>query len=180
MSRTLNEQELERFREDLRLIAMLDLDVALQGKLDLSGVLQITLLEAHQGLKSFRGTTDAELLGWMRRILANNLMDEIRKIQRVGYDARLDVSIHQSSSRLSDVLMGEHTPPDVRAERNEELLKLTRAMLKLPEDQRYAVLRHHMHDASVAVVAEEMGRTQKAVAGLIHRGISHLRKEMMP
>ena len=29
MSRTLNEQELERFREDLRLIAMLDLDVAL-------------------------------------------------------------------------------------------------------------------------------------------------------
>lgn len=170
------QRHLETYREELRMIAELDIDGALQGKLDLSGVIQQTMLEAHQGISNFRGSTESELLSWLRRILANNLLDEIRRMQRVGYDARLDLSIHQSSQSLDRILQADHTPPEIRAEKNEQLLLLARAMLQLTQDQRYAVTRHHLQNATVAMVAEEMGRSREAVAGLVHRGIIRLRE----
>jgi RNA polymerase sigma-70 factor (ECF subfamily) len=172
------QKSLESYRDELRVIAELDVDGGLQGKLDLSGVIQQTMLEAHQCLGNFRGSTEAELLSWLRRILANNLLDEIRRLQRVGYDARLDVSIHLSSRSLDRILHADHTPPEIRVEKNEQLLQLARAMLKLTQDQRYAVTRHHLQNATVATVAAEMGRTREAVAGLVHRGIIRLRDEM--
>ena len=163
------------YREALYLAAQFDLDPLLQGKLDLSGVVQQTLLDAHAGFTQFRGTHESELLAWLRRILANNLIDGIRRLDRVKYDARLEVSLAESSLKLEAILAADHTPPEERASHNEEILRLTQAMLGLPEDQRQAVLRHHLQRVTLADVAREMGRTKEAVAGLIHRGMTRLR-----
>jgi RNA polymerase sigma-70 factor (ECF subfamily) len=66
---------LEQYRAYLRLQACLDLDPKLQAKLDLSGVVQQTLLEAHLGRADFRGQGDGALVGWLRQILTRNLLD---------------------------------------------------------------------------------------------------------
>lgn len=166
---------LEKYRDVLYFAAQLDLDPLLQGKLDLSGVIQQTFWDAHAGFVAFRGECESELLAWLRRILANNLIDEIRKLDRAKYDARLEVSMAESSLRLEAVLAADVTPPSNRAVRNEELLRLTQAMLELPEHQRTAVMRHHLQAATLADVASEMGRSKEAVAGLIHRGMTRLR-----
>ena len=51
----------------------------LKAKVDASDLVQQTLLDAYRGLNNFRGTTEAEWLGWLRRILTNNAADYIRR-----------------------------------------------------------------------------------------------------
>src|SRR5262245_64501746 len=69
--------ELNRFRPYLQMLARMQFDDVLQAKLDESDIVQQTLMEAHQSLGNFRGTSDREKAAWLRRILARNLADEL-------------------------------------------------------------------------------------------------------
>src|SRR6516164_8308457 len=70
---------LQRYADWLRLLARLQIDRGLQAKLDASDVAQQALLEACRALPQFRGTTEAELIAWLRAILAHVLGDAFRR-----------------------------------------------------------------------------------------------------
>src|SRR5918911_3955623 len=93
---------LEKFREYLRVLARLQLDPRLQGKLDPSDLVQEALLKAHQRREQFRGHTDAEMGAWLRQILANTLTDAVRRFagegRDVGRERSLEEALEQSSA----------------------------------------------------------------------------------
>ncbi len=60
--------------------------------------------------------------------------------------------------------------------RNEDLLRLADALTQLPAAQREAIILHHLQGASLTETAERLGRTDAAVAGLLHRGLRKLRE----
>src|SRR5437660_3947587 len=95
---------LERLRRYLEVLAQVQVDPRLRGKLDSSGVVQQTLLEAHRALVQTQGWDEEQRLAWLRRILANNLTDEIRKLTTQGRNVHrersLDAALEQSSARL--------------------------------------------------------------------------------
>src|SRR5262245_24041045 len=170
-------RRLERFRAYLQLLARLQLDPRLRAKVDLSGVVQQTLLEAHQSPLAV--ASDGDLAAWLRRLLANNLADEVRKAFAQKRDAErersLEASLAGSSARLESLLAADQSSPSQRAERNEELLRLAEALEQLPEAQRTAVELHYLRGWPLADIAEHLGRGKSAVAGLLHRGLDKLR-----
>lgn len=171
---------LERFRAYLGLLARLHLEPELRARIDPSDVVQQTLLEAHQKQAQFRGGGDAELAAWLRQILVHNLADAVRALGRAKRnpvrEQSLEAAVNASSSRLEAWLAAEHSSPSQRAVKNEDLARLAVALDQLPEDQRAAVVLHHLQGCTLADLAHRLGRSEPAVAGLLHRGLRNLRK----
>jgi RNA polymerase sigma-70 factor (ECF subfamily) len=174
------DRPLERYREYLRLLARVQLGARLRGKLDPSDVVQQAVLQAHARRGQFRGTTEAEWLGWLRAILANALAAAAREFDAAARDlARersLDAELDRSSDRLEGLLAAEQSSPSEGAANGEQLLRLARALARLPDDQRRVIELHHLKGLPVAAVAAEVGRTRPAVAGLLYRGLKRLRE----
>src|SRR5947209_4765300 len=118
--------ELERFRRYLMFLARLQFDPRLQGKLDLSGVVQQTLLEAHQARAQLRSFDQGQKLAWLRRALAHNLTDAARKLRTAGRDVyreqRLQAALEASSANLEAWLVAQQLSPSQQAIRNEQVL----------------------------------------------------------
>ena len=167
----------EGYRDYLHLLARLHLDPRLQGKVDASDVVQQTLVKAHQARDQFRGRTAAEQAGWLRRILVNTLIDAARKFGReIDLEQPLEQHVHASSARLEAWLAAEQSTPSQSAQRQEQVLRLARALAHLPDEQRAAVELHHLRELPVAEIAQAMGRTEASVAGLLRRGLKRLRE----
>jgi RNA polymerase sigma-70 factor (ECF subfamily) len=175
-------RDLEHFRDYLRLLARLRLDPRLRAKLDPSDVVQQTLLEAHQGRDQFRGRTFAERAAWLRQILARNLANAVRDLGRdkrdVARERSLEAAAEESAARLEAWLAAEQSSPSQRAERDEEAVRLAQAVVTLPEAQREVVLLRHCQGWSLADISRQVGRSPSAVAGLLHRGLQHLRTQL--
>jgi RNA polymerase sigma-70 factor (ECF subfamily) len=176
------DQEVARWRDYLSALARAQLDPRLQAKIDLSGVVQQTLLEAYQKRSEFRADHPAQELAWLRRILANNLADELRKLaagkRELARERSLEQALDESSARLQAWLAAEQSSPSQGAERNERALQLATALARLPEAQREALVLQHWHGWSLAQIAEHLGRSRAAVAGLIKRGLQQLRADL--
>jgi RNA polymerase sigma-70 factor (ECF subfamily) len=178
-SAVFNARRLEPYRAYLRLIARLQLEHCLRGKIEPSDLVQQTFIKALQGLNQFRGSTDAELGAWLRQILARTLANAIRDLQRDKRDflreRSLDAAVEASSARLEAWLADPHSTPDQRAERTDRLLRMSAALEQLPADQREAIVLHHLQGRTVDAVAGQLDRTPAAIAGLIKRGMKQLR-----
>jgi RNA polymerase sigma-70 factor (ECF subfamily) len=177
-------QVLESFRAYLSVLARIQIDPRMQGKLDLSGIVQQTLLEAYQSLERMQGWDEAQKAAWLRRALANNLADEIRKLRTEARDVcreqSLDAGLEESSARLAAWLAADQSSPSERAQHNEQSVRIALALERLPADTRTAIILQHWHGWTLAQIAEHLQRTPGAVAGLLHRGLHQLKEYLQP
>jgi RNA polymerase sigma-70 factor (ECF subfamily) len=163
---------LEDYRDYLRLLARLQIDPRLRGRLDPSDVAQQTLLIAREKRDQFRGQTDAELAAWLRAIPASTLAQQMRRFRkhRPEQARLLEHALEQSSARLDAWLAQDESSPSQTAAKIEQLVELAAALAGLPEDQRAAIELHYFHGLSVPDVARRMEKTLGSVTGLLYRG----------
>ena len=171
----------ELFRGQLLLLAKKQWGHVLQAWGEPSDVVQLTLLEAHNKLGTFKGETTPAFVDWLRRILLNNMLDVIRAT-RCGmrdYKKKTSLTILELSSAIFGVNLAYDDPsPSRLAIHEEELNSLADALERLLPDQREAITLHHLWGLTSKETAEMMGRSTQAVGGLLHRGLKALREQM--
>jgi RNA polymerase sigma-70 factor (ECF subfamily) len=169
----------ERYRASLAVLARLRVDPRLRDRLDLSGIVQQTLLEAHLAGDRWAGAAEGQRLVWLKKALVNNLADELRKLaagkRDLDREQPLAAAAAQSSVRLQEWLAAEQSSPSEQAVRHEQELALADALNQLPDDQREALILQHWHGWSLADIGAALNRSPAAVAGLIKRGLAKLR-----
>lgn len=177
-----NPDRIGEYEPYLRMLARAQMRQAYQAKVGVSDIVQQSMMQAVQALDGFRGESEAELRGWLRQILARNIAHLDRDLHREKRDVRRERSIEQqltqSSMRLEGWLAGNGPTPSQNVAVGEHLLQMTRALEELPEAQREAVRMHYLEGMKLAEVAEQLGKTSGAVAGLLHRGIKTLRQRL--
>lgn len=176
-------QLLASFESYLTLLARVRLGPKLRGKVDPGDVVQETFLDATRQFPNFRGTHEAELAVWLRRILAGQLALTMRRfLGSKGRDVRLERDIQQQvddSARALDAgLAAGLTSPSQHASRREQTVLLADAMAKLPPDYREVIILRHLEGLGFAEVAERMERSEDSVQKLWVRALAKLRTSL--
>lgn len=171
--------DLEPFRAYLRLLARMNMGDHLLGKVDPSDMVQQTFLDAHRQRGAFRGTDEAQLLAWLRQILAHNLADAGRALNRAKRDPAREQAIRAdldaSSARFENWMIAEQSAPDKRLQSHERLAKLALALERLPADQRTAMTMRHCQGRTLAEIAKTLDCSPPTVTGLLQEGTDQMR-----
>jgi RNA polymerase sigma-70 factor, ECF subfamily len=171
---------LEACRGYLLLVAGGRLDAALQAKGGASDILQETFLEAQRDFEQFHGTSEAELLAWLRRLLLNNLSNFARRYR--GTDKRavgreVGVGAEGSSEAVGPILVADVPTPSAEMMAQEEIQALQRALARLPEDYRQVIILRYQDEKPFEEIGLLMNRTPDAARKLWARAMERLQQE---
>jgi RNA polymerase sigma-70 factor (ECF subfamily) len=170
---------LDGCRNYLWLLARTTLADKLRAKLSPSDVVQETLLRAVERFDQFRGHTEAELLAWLRRILARTAANLARSFggtakRELSREQSLEHALDRSSNVLGDLLASAGSSPSRKAERRDFRLRVADALATLEPQHREVILLRNFEDLSWEDVARRMERSSGAVRMLWLRALRRL------
>jgi RNA polymerase sigma-70 factor, ECF subfamily len=173
---------LEAYTKYFKLLARVQIGRRLQGKVDASDIVQETFLEAHRQMPNFRGVTEAELLAWLRRILAGQIALNLRrylgtKRRDVKLERELVAQVDESSQMMNGpILAASQSTPSQHASRREQAVLLAEALSQLSEDYREVIILRHLEGLTFPEVAARMNRSEDSVQKLWVRSLANLRR----
>jgi RNA polymerase sigma-70 factor (ECF subfamily) len=176
-------QLLDVYRNYLGLLARVQIGRRLRSKVDPSDLVQEAFLEAHRDFPQFRGSSEGELVAWLRRILVTNLANVVRHyVGTQGRDVRMETDlareVEDSSRMLERGLVAGGSSPSQRAARREQSVLLADALHALLPDYREVIILRNLEGLTFPQVAERMGRSLDSVEKLWVRALVQLRRNL--
>jgi RNA polymerase sigma-70 factor (subfamily 1) len=186
----------DMYRNYLRMLARTGLGPRLRERVELSDVIQETLIEVIRQFPAFTGQDEVALVGWLRRLISQKLADLGRyhsRVKRGGGDAPwpLDAPMTGSmgiagnaaepggrSVNLVELLTLSQTSPSEAAVRREATVILADALTKLPSDQAEVLWLYHVEGMSFEAIGKHFGVTRKVIRGMWAKGLASLRQSM--
>jgi RNA polymerase sigma-70 factor (ECF subfamily) len=174
---------LQQYRNYLLVLATTQIENRLQPRVSPSDVVQETMLRAHQHFAQFRGKSEAELLGWLRQILVNNLAKFVeqhvlaarRDVRREVSIERLGAALEQSTIQLAALLPAAGKSPSMAVQQREEAVVLADRLAQLPKSYREVLVLRNLQSLPFEEVAERIDRSVGATRMLWLRAIEKLR-----
>jgi len=170
---------LEGYRNYLRFLARDGLGDPLHVKVDASDLAQEVLIRAAGGFREFRGDTEAELLAWLRAILARRIVDMARRYRvSLQKERSLEAALEQSSRAFASLLTASATSPSANARRAEQSRIMADALAQLSPDHQEVIRLRSVRELPWDEVARTMGRSNDAVRQLWVRALKALRPRL--
>jgi len=171
-------QLLERCRPYLLLIANEELESRFRGKVGASDLVQESIISARRCLGDFEGTSQEELLAWMRAFLLNDLHRTRRHYQTQSRQVDRECRQNANSSEAQEFPDQTTQTPDSEAVTREEQAALAEALARMDEDDQTVIQLRNWERLSFVEIGERMERTTEAARKLWSRAILRLKKTM--
>lgn len=173
---------IEAYRNYLHLIARLEIDRQLQRRLCPSDLVQITVLKAWKNFSQFRGQSEAELMGWMRRILLRSIKTAAeREVQAARRSLNREVSLHEELAQIDDsdyridaALVCQASSPSAQAGRRELSAIVADRIAQLPTAYREIIVMRNLQGIGFEEIAAKLGKTPGAVRSMWVRALTKL------
>lgn len=167
-------------RSYLGFVARSQVETWLRRKIDASDLVQETMLEAYRDFDRFQGGSEQEWLAWLKRILAHNAADFVRRYHGTAKrEAGREVSFRDPNDSLApgapEPAADQLTPSQEFLQIDTEL-RVTAALAEMPEDYQEVIVLRNLQRLSFNEVAERMNRTRPAVQMLWMRAIKKLQE----
>jgi RNA polymerase sigma-70 factor (ECF subfamily) len=175
------------YRNYLRMLARTGLGPRLRERVELSDVVQETLIEVIRQFPAFTGNDEVALVGWLRRLIAQKLADLGRYHSRAkrggggpvwpldanpaqfGQLASLAVEPGGRAANLAEILTLSQTSPSEAASRREASVLLADVLWL-----------YHVEGLSFEAIGQRFGVSRKVIRGMWAKGLASLRKSMGP
>lgn len=163
-----------QFESYALLIAKSHINGSLQSKFGASDVVQMSLLEAHESISQFEGSSEIEFRGWLRRIVINNLLDQSKQFTKTR---KRSIAREDSATNVGLQPSKQQTPSSIlsREESDDELRKLVD---ELPERQKLVVEARHRFGLSYFSIAQQLQISEVSARQLWSRAIRSLRQDL--
>lgn len=151
---------LESFRSYLLMVANRETNPALQVSIAPSDIVQKTLILANRDFHQFRGTTERELLGWLKTILS-------RQIAAAARTTNINVNhvpLQDSENRyFEDIEDKSQKTPSSHLSAEEEARRLHQAIAKLDQIDQVVIRLRNWEKKTFAQIGSEIGMTEAGV-----------------
>jgi RNA polymerase sigma-70 factor, ECF subfamily len=167
---------LEMCRHYLLLAANKELAPALWAKIAPSDIVQESLMEAGRIFPRFHGSSEEELLAWLRGILRNIVADAHRHYTTEKRQVANEVPLAEVPQLEMPLDPGESPSREAQAREQDE--QLEKALRQLPEHYRQVLRLYTMDRLTFVQIAEKLGSSADAVRKLWRRALEELKKHL--
>jgi RNA polymerase sigma-70 factor (ECF subfamily) len=171
---------LEMCRRYLLSIAQGELAPDLQAKGSPSDLVQETFLEAQRDFVQFGGTSEQELLRWLRQILLHNVgtfSRLFRETSKRDLTREITAGAGPFENTLWNIVPDDGSSPSRVAMQHEQAVALQRALARLPDDYRQVIMLRYEQQHAFEEIGRRMNRSPEAVRKLWARAMERLRQE---
>jgi RNA polymerase sigma-70 factor, ECF subfamily len=117
---------------------------------------------------------------WLFMAATRKVLDRAKFLKRERRDIAREQALPEAGPEADAMLAcyASIATPSQHAAAKEELQRVERAVQDLPEEQREAVVMSRLMNLSYPQIAEQMGRTESSVRGLVARGLAALAEQL--
>lgn len=168
----------ELCRPYLMLVATRDIAPDLRAKTSASDLVQDTFVEVQRDFENFRGQTGEEFYAWVSGILANRVLNNVRRFRHTAKRSVNREALHHAETDILKSLCEPVETPSAAFVASDEQRRVQLALANIPEEMQLVLRLRTWERKEFSVIGAELGRSAEAARKLWGRAIERLEKEL--